>query len=67
MHDHHHQVTPDALLAHMVEHNESHLHELEQVAEQLTGAPAQQVKTAIETIREGNRQLAAALKMLKEN
>lgn len=67
MHDHHHEVTPDVLLAHMVEHNESHLQELEHVAEHLTGAAAEQVKTAVATFREGNRQLAAALKLLKEN
>ena len=67
MHDHHHEVTPDVLLAHMVEHNKSHLHELEHVAEHLTGDAAQQVKTAVETIRQGNAQLARALELLKEN
>ena len=67
MHDHHHEVPADVLLAHMVEHNENHLHELEHLAEHLTGAPAEQVHTAVETIRQGNAQLAKALEMLKEN
>ena len=67
MHDHHHEVTPDVLLAHMVEHNANHLHELEHLAEHLSGAAADQVNAAVETIRQGNAQLAKALEMLKEN
>ena len=70
MHDHHHhdhEVPADVLLAHMVEHNENHLHELEHLAEHLTGAAAEQVSAAVATIREGNRQLAKALETLKEN
>ncbi len=65
-HHHEHEVTPAALLHHMVEHNRSHLEELEHIAGDLDGAAQTKMREAIATIRSGNEQLAAVLQELKE-
>ncbi len=68
-HEHHGQshVTPEALLSHMAEHNESHVKELEAIAAQLQGAAAEKVREAAELYRKGNKLLTQALEALKEN
>ena len=61
-HDHphtHQQVTPQALLRHMVEHNRSHVEELKHIAEALPAETAAEVLKAAEAISAGNEQLAA--------
>ncbi len=71
MHEHEHHghshVTPDALLSHMAEHNESHVKELEALAAQLHGAAAEKAREAAGLYRKGNALLAQALEALKEN
>ena len=65
VHDHH-DVPVSALLHHMVEHNRSHLAELEELAKSISGEAGEKVLAAAATIREGNEQLSEALKMLEE-
>ena len=66
-HEHHSHVTPEALLAHMAEHNSSHLTELEEIAGQLQGDAAEKTRAAAECYRRGNELLAQALAAVKED
>ena len=75
MHDHHHHhhhddphqdVPVTALLAYMTEHNHSHLHELEHVAEHMEGEAKAKLLEAVEAFTQGNARLAEALKLLEE-
>ena len=66
-HTHDHGELPlTVLVAYMVDHNRSHLDELEHVAHDAGGEAGEQLRKAAETIRLGNEQLAKALEMLKE-
>lgn len=72
MHEHthsahdHHDVPVNVLLHHMVEHNRSHLAELEELAKGISGEAGERVLTAAAAIREGNEQLAEALRLMEE-
>ena len=61
------RVTPEAVLSHMAEHNRSHLKELEDIADELTGEAKEQLLAAAELYRQGNEKLDEALKTIKEN
>ncbi len=64
-HDHDHQnVTPEALLKHMAEHNHAHLHELEDLSASLTGDAKIKLDEAIALLEEGNQKLAEAVTLL---
>jgi len=65
-HDHHH-ITPEALLAHMADHNKTHMAELEEIAAGLQGRAGELVKAAAEDMRSSNEKLEQALQCLKEN
>ena len=65
-HHDHHDVPLDVLLAHMAEHNESHVAELEHLAHHAGGAVSEQIMKAVETLRQGNEELKKALSMVKE-
>ena len=65
-HDHHHHDVPvTVLLSHMAEHNHSHLHELEHVADHMEGDAKAKVLEAVKAYAEGNAKLAEALKLLE--
>ena len=51
----------------MAEHNRSHLKELEDIADELTGEAKEQLLAAAELYRQGNEKLDEALKTIKEN
>ncbi len=63
-HPHQQEVTPKALLSYMVDHNRSHLTELEQVAGTLSEEAQAQIKNAVELIRKGNEELAKVLDLV---
>ena len=65
-HEHSH-VTPEALLAHMAEHNLSHMAELEALAADLPEQAGAYVKAAAADMRSCGEKLEQALKCLKEN
>ena len=46
-HHHHHDVPVTVLLSHMAEHNHSHLHELEHVADHMEGEARAKVQEAV--------------------
>ena len=72
-HDHHehthdeHQkeVTPAALLEHMVAHNRSHADELEKLAATMDSAVQEDMTLAVSQLRAGNDTLAKVLAQLK--
>lgn len=60
----------EALLTYMLQHNQSHAAELDQMAEKLRGAgmaeAAEQLKKAVDEFQKGNLYLGVALAMVKE-
>ena len=64
-HHDHHDIPMDALLAHMTEHNESHMAELEHIAGHLGGEAGEKVLSAVSLMRQGNEKLKEALALLK--
>jgi uncharacterized protein YbgA (DUF1722 family) len=49
----------------MAEHNHSHLHELEHLADHMEGEAKTKVQEAVRAYAEGNAKLAEALKLLE--
>ncbi|MDY3920169.1 MAG: cobalt transporter [Candidatus Limivivens sp.] len=60
-----------ALLNYMLQHNQSHAAELDQMAEKIRSAgmenAAEQIKKAVDEFQKGNMYLSLALSMVKEN
>ena len=75
-HDHHHshgapsQPPTTALLAYMLDHNQHHAAELDQMAENLQklgmDTAAKQIKEAVSDFQKGNLRLSLALTTVKE-
>ena len=63
--EHQHEVTPAALLEHMVAHNRSHADELEQLAATMDASVQADMALAISQLRAGNDTLAKVLGQLK--
>lgn len=68
-HDPKEQLT--ALLGYMLNHNESHAKELDEMADKIAGAgmadAAEQIKKGVAEFQKGNMYLSLALSMVKEN
>lgn len=60
-----------ALLTYMLQHNQSHAAELDQMAEKIRSAgmeqAAEQIKKGVDEFQKGNMYLSLALSMVKEN
>ena len=74
-HDHKHEhshgegnaAETAALMRYMVEHNRSHLGELEELAGSVSGEAHMKLHAAIDAFRAGNEQLASALRLFEED
>ncbi len=64
-HSHSHAIPMDILLEHMLDHNRSHISELEQIADHLTGVSRDCLLKAIGTLELGCDQLDQALKEMR--
>ncbi len=56
-----------ALLSYLVSHNESHAEEIHEIAHGASGEAAALLHDATDLFHEGNKKLAEALELIKEN